>query len=67
MADTQTTADILGTGRRKTSVARVRLRPGSGKILINGRALEDFFCASCSRKRWSPRWNTPACAASWTC
>jgi small subunit ribosomal protein S9 len=43
MAATQTTADILGTGRRKTSVARVRVRPGSGKILINERPLEDFF------------------------
>lgn len=35
--------DILGTGRRKTSVARVRLRPGKGQILINGRALDEFF------------------------
>jgi small subunit ribosomal protein S9 len=33
----------LATGRRKTSVARVRLTEGSGKILINGRTLEDFF------------------------
>jgi small subunit ribosomal protein S9 len=37
------TKDILGTGRRKTSVARVRLRAGRGQILINGRSLEDFF------------------------
>ncbi|MFN3190170.1 MAG: 30S ribosomal protein S9 [Aureliella sp.] len=35
--------DSLGTGRRKSSVARVRVRPGSGKITINGRSLEDFF------------------------
>lgn len=35
--------DSLGTGRRKTSVARVRIRPGSGKITINGRDLEQFF------------------------
>ncbi|MCR9293016.1 MAG: 30S ribosomal protein S9 [bacterium] len=35
--------DSLGTGRRKSSVARVRVRPGSGKILINGRTLEEFF------------------------
>lgn len=34
---------ILGTGRRKTSVARVRIKSGSGKITINGRSLEDFF------------------------
>jgi small subunit ribosomal protein S9 len=33
----------LGTGRRKTSVARVRLSEGSGHISINGRALENFF------------------------
>ncbi len=35
--------DTLGTGRRKTSVARVRLRSGRGQILINGRALDEFF------------------------
>ncbi|MEM6331283.1 MAG: 30S ribosomal protein S9 [Planctomycetota bacterium] len=35
--------DALGTGRRKTSVARVRIRPGSGKITINKRELEDYF------------------------
>ena len=33
----------LGTGRRKTSVARVRLYEGSGKIAINGRTLESYF------------------------
>ena len=31
------------TGRRKTSVAQVRLLPGSGKFLVNGRELDDFF------------------------
>ncbi len=35
--------DILGTGRRKTSVARVRIRPGDGKIVINNRELEEYF------------------------
>jgi small subunit ribosomal protein S9 len=35
--------DALGTGRRKTSVARVRIRPGAGKLLINERELEDYF------------------------
>lgn len=35
--------DSLGTGRRKTAVARVRIRPGSGKIVINGRPLDEFF------------------------
>ena len=32
-----------GTGRRKTSVARVRVRDGTGRIMINGRALNDYF------------------------
>lgn len=32
-----------GTGRRKTSVARVRLVPGSGRIIINGRSIDDYF------------------------
>jgi small subunit ribosomal protein S9 len=33
----------LGTGRRKTSVARVYVRDGSGKIIINGRELNKYF------------------------
>jgi small subunit ribosomal protein S9 len=37
------TNDILGTGRRKTSVARVRIRPGAGKIVINDRDFEAYF------------------------
>jgi small subunit ribosomal protein S9 len=32
-----------GTGRRKTSVARVWIRPGSGRIVVNRRAFEDYF------------------------
>ena len=35
--------EILGTGRRKTAVARIRLRTGTGKITINGRDLENYF------------------------
>jgi len=34
-----------GTGRRKTSVARVRLFPGSGEFVVNGRTPEDYFGA----------------------
>ena len=37
------TEQYYGTGRRKTSAARVFLRPGTGKIEINGRTLEQFF------------------------
>ena len=32
-----------GTGRRKSSVARVRLVPGNGSITINGRSIDDYF------------------------
>lgn len=32
-----------GTGRRKTAAARVFLRPGTGKVTVNGRSLENFF------------------------
>jgi small subunit ribosomal protein S9 len=35
--------DALGTGRRKTSVARVRIRAGSGKLTINERELTHYF------------------------
>ena len=35
--------DALGTGRRKSSVARVRVRQGDGKIYINKRPLDDYF------------------------
>ena len=33
----------LGTGRRKTAVARVYLRPGSGSVTINGRSVDEYF------------------------
>jgi small subunit ribosomal protein S9 len=34
---------IWGTGRRKSSVARVRVKPGDGKLLINNRPVHEFF------------------------
>ncbi|MEQ6376651.1 30S ribosomal protein S9 [Bacillaceae bacterium S4-13-58] len=33
----------IGTGRRKSSVARVRLVPGTGKVIVNDRSAEDYF------------------------
>lgn len=42
--------DALGTGRRKTSVARVRIRPGSGTILVNRRPLEEYFTIDQDRR-----------------
>ena len=40
------TEEFVATGRRKTSVARIRMTPGSGKIDINGRSFEDYFPTS---------------------
>jgi small subunit ribosomal protein S9 len=37
------TPEFIGTGRRKTAVARVRLAAGSGKVIVNGRPLENYF------------------------
>jgi small subunit ribosomal protein S9 len=37
------------TGRRKTSVARVILKPGSGKLTVNRRSMEDYFPAEAMR------------------
>src|ERR1019366_1556792 len=42
MAETKI-SEYLGTGRRKTAVARVRLASGNGKITVNGRQFENYF------------------------
>ena len=44
-----TIVQYLGTGRRKTSVARVFLRPGKGEIKVNGRTFENFFPTESAR------------------
>src|SRR4029078_9479906 len=38
-----TQAFYSGTGRRKTAIARVRLLPGEGEIIVNGRTIEEHF------------------------
>ncbi|MCI0541330.1 MAG: 30S ribosomal protein S9 [Verrucomicrobiales bacterium] len=43
------TTEFLGTGRRKTAVARVRMAAGSGKITVNGRPLENYFVVESQR------------------
>ena len=44
-----TIVQYLGTGRRKTSVARVFLRPGKGEIKVNDRAFENYFPTESTR------------------
>src|SRR5215469_4727486 len=43
------TVQYYGTGRRKSSVARVFLRPGSGKFQVNGRPFEQYFAIETQR------------------
>jgi small subunit ribosomal protein S9 len=45
VASPKTAGYSLGTGRRKTSVARVRVKDGAGAITINGRTVDDYFPA----------------------
>ncbi len=45
------TAPIWATGRRKTSIARVRLVTGEGKVLVNRREVEEYFPREIWRKR----------------
>lgn len=41
--------EIIATGRRKCAVARVRIKPGSGKIVVNGKAFTEYFVAEAQR------------------
>ena len=43
MAVDEKTGELLGTGRRKSATARVRIKPGSGKITVNHRNVETYF------------------------
>ncbi len=43
------TNDIHAVGKRKNSIARVYLRPGTGKIIVNNRQFEDYFPVELSR------------------
>lgn len=56
---------IWGTGRRKSSVARVRIRPGSGKILINKREVNDYFPADSDRQSVVAPLETAKMLAAW--
>jgi small subunit ribosomal protein S9 len=49
----ETKIEFLGTGRRKTAIARVRLASGSGKITVNGRAFDNYFVLETQRSQAS--------------
>ncbi len=46
-----TATPIQATGRRKRAVARVRLTPGNGEFVVNGRTLEDYFPSAVHRQQ----------------
>ena len=50
MAETKI-IEFLGTGRRKTAIARVRLASGNGKITVNGRAFDNYFTLETQRSQ----------------
>jgi len=54
------TQEFLGTGRRKTAVARVRLAPGNGKITVNGRPYATYFVTDAQRGLVVQPFNTTA-------
>ncbi len=49
---------ILSTGYRKTSIARIILKPGSGKIRVNGKDLEQYFPSLLLQKRFLEAFET---------
>ncbi|MDX1919538.1 MAG: 30S ribosomal protein S9 [Candidatus Caenarcaniphilales bacterium] len=49
-------AQYSATGRRKRAIARVILQPGTGKIRVNGRDVEEYFCG---RKLWIEKITDP--------
>jgi small subunit ribosomal protein S9 len=49
VGDTEQMQPVRGTGRRKEAVVRVRLVPGSGQVVLNGRTLEEYFPARSHR------------------
>jgi small subunit ribosomal protein S9 len=56
--------DALGTGRRKSAVARVRIRTGNGTILINKRPLDQYFAIEQDRHQLTDTLQLAGCAES---
>ena len=54
----ETAPYFYGTGRRKSSVARVRLYQGTGKVTINDRDIDDYFGLDTLKDRKSTRLNS---------
>jgi small subunit ribosomal protein S9 len=62
---------LWATGRRKTSVARVRVVPGEGRIVVNGKTVEDFFGGTKGKRplsslpfMWPKHWRRSICLSA---
>jgi len=60
-----TTSFVQATGRRKSAVARVRLKPGSGSIVVNKRPFEEYFPSAAQRQLVTEPLRTAAVADSY--
>lgn len=60
-----TTSLVQATGRRKSAVARVRLKPGSGSIVVNKRPFEEYFPSAAQRQLVTEPLRTAAVADSY--
>lgn len=60
-----TTTPIQTTGRRKRAVARVRLLPGDGTMIVNGRTLEDYFPSAVHRQQLSEPFRVTETEEQW--
>lgn len=61
----QTSSEFVATGRRKTAVASVRLRPGNGAIDINSRTFEEYFPSQINRQAVLAPFFSPDAAKSY--
>ena len=52
-------------GRRKSSVARARLSPGSGQVVVNGKPLQEYFCTESLRGHATEPFDTVEQAGKW--
>jgi small subunit ribosomal protein S9 len=56
---------VVATGKRKTAVARVRLKPGTGQILVNGRSMVDYFPREVLHMRIQTPFEVAGAEGSW--
>ncbi len=61
----EATFDFTATGKRKSAVARVRIKPGTGQIVINGRAMVEYFPREVLHMRIQTPFETVSAEGRW--